>query len=218
MSTELVKSLYQEWRTIFSEKCQYLVDLDNVAGDGDIGMVLSDGFEKLCEELNGTVQQDVGKLVYQCGKKLSAVAPSSMGTLLAIGMMRAGKALRGKETFGLEEMTVLMEQITEGIAEAGGAKEGEKTILDSLMPGVRVLKQGGNTINILSSAREAAYAGFVHSKDLVAKHGRIAFQGEASRGIIDPGAAVGAMLFAGLEQNYRRQMQQELANKKPSAD
>ena len=207
MSTELVKTLYREWAYIFKENCQYLVDLDNVAGDGDIGIVLSDGFTKVSEEMDESTQQDVGKLVYQCGKRLSAVAPSSMGTLLAIGMMRAGKALRGTDTFGLEEISTLMEQIAEGISEAGGAKEGEKTILDSLLPGVRVLKKAkkDDLLSVLTLAREAAHNGFVISKDLVAKHGRIAFKGENSKGIIDPGATVGVMLFEGLERSAQQQ-------------
>ena len=206
MSSALVKMIYQTWSGLFSEKCQYLGDLDNVAGDGDIGVVLSDGFAKVCEEIGETDQQDVGKLVFRCGKILSSQAPSSMGTLLAIGMMRAGKALRGREECGLEEIVMLMTQIAEGIAEAGGAKEGEKTILDSLLPGVRALKEGGKDkplVTRLSAARQAAYNGFEASKDMVAKHGRIAFRGEGSKGIADPGAAVGALLFEGLEKSVK---------------
>ena len=201
MDATSIKKICAAWSDIFRENCRYLVELDNVAGDGDIGLVLSDGFDKVRRDIEVSSQQDIGKLVFRCGKVLSAEAPSSMGTLLAIGFMRAGKALVGKTTFEGEDITLLMQELANGIAEAGGAQEGEKTILDSLLPGIRALRanQDRPLEQMLSTASAAAREGFDASKGMVAKHGRIAFRGDASAGIADPGAAVGMLLFQGIE-------------------
>lgn len=198
MDAKDFKKLTAAWAAIFAENCQRLVDMDNVVGDGDIGMVLGDGFAKVNKDAQTSGQTDFGKLVFRCGKVLSAEAPSSMGTLYAIGFMRAGKALVGKTEFGAADIATMMEEIANGIAEAGGAKEGEKTVLDALYPGVRALRENLGSPDCYACGARGAHAGFEAATGMVAKHGRIAFRGNDSIGIADPGAAAAALLFEGI--------------------
>ena len=104
MNAETVKRFTEAWADVMLENRERLVELDSVAGDGDIGLVLSDGFAKVRDEIASLDQPDVGKLFYQVGKVLSKEAPSSMGTLLANGFMRGGKALRGKTEFTVADL------------------------------------------------------------------------------------------------------------------
>lgn len=188
------------WKGIFQEESTFLVQLDSVAGDGDIGLVMSDGFAKVDEVIAASNTSDLGKLIYQTGKTLASDAPSSMGTLLANGFMRAGKALRGHTDFTVEDMADMMQAIADGIMEMGGAHEGEKTALDSLLPGIRAMRAqiGTAEADVLKAGWEAAKDGFENTRTMVAKHGRIAVRGEGSRTIADPGAAVVALLFKGI--------------------
>lgn len=202
MNANEIKKITAAWAAVMLENRDFLVKLDSVAGDGDIGLVLSDGFRKVDEAITNSDQQDIGKLVYQIGKTLSAEAPSSMGTLLANGFMRAGKVLQGQTEFGISALGDMMKAIADGIMDMGGAKEGEKTALDSLLPGLRALreKETAPVEEALCSAYEAAAKGFENTRDMVAKHGRIAFRGENSRTIADPGAAAVMLLYKGMMQ------------------
>ena len=49
---------------------------------------------------------------------------------------------------------------------------------------------------------EAAWSAFEGTKGMLAKHGRMAIRGEASRELLDPGAAVAALLMKGYAE-YR---------------
>ena len=46
-------------------------------------------------------------------------------------------------------------------------------------------------------AAQAAWTAFENTKGMLAKHGRMAIRGEQSRELLDPGAAVAALLMRG---------------------
>ncbi len=200
MNAKEIKRIASAWAEVMRENQTFLVELDSVAGDGDIGMVLSDGFAAVDRALQDTEEEDIGKLVYRIGRTLAAEAPSSMGTLLASGFMQAGKALRGNTEFGISDLIKLMEEIGEGIMVLGGAVEGEKTSLDSLLPGLRAMREHASAPlgDALLAAEKAAEQGFENTRNMLAKHGRIAVRGEGSRTIADPGAAAVMLLYRGL--------------------
>ena len=202
MNAETVKCFTSAWADVMLENRDRLVELDSVAGDGDIGLVLSDGFAKVRDNISTLEQTDVGKLFYQVGKVLSSEAPSSMGTLLDTGFMRGGKTLRGKTEFTVADLCEMFQGFAEAMMEMGGAKEGEKTALDSLMPGLRALRDSEDKepAAALADAAQAADEGFKRTQDMVARHGRIAVRGEASRTIADPGAAAVALLYEGMRR------------------
>lgn len=120
-----------------------------------------------------------------------------MGTLIATGFMRGGKALKGKRAIDLPDMARFWRAFTDGIAERGKSKVGEKTILDSLDPATVALEGAqGSLKEGLASAKKAAQEGVEATKDMVAQHGRAAYYQEKSRTAQDPGATVGALVVA----------------------
>ena len=202
MNADTIKKFTEKWADLFLANRDALVELDSVAGDGDIGLVLSDGFIKVKDKIITSEESDVGKLFYQVGKVLSSEAPSSMGTLLATGFMHGGKILRGSNEFSVEDLCRMFHGFADAIMEMGGAKEGEKTALDSLLPGLRALENNAseNPSKALSEAVAAADQGFENTKNMIAKHGRIAVRGEDSRTIADPGAKAVAIIFEGMKE------------------
>jgi dihydroxyacetone kinase-like protein len=83
--------------------------------------------------------------------------------------------------------------------ERGKAKPGEKTIIDSLKPAADTLAQS-RAKEIQQAVQEAivsAQAGLESTKDMIARHGRIAYYKEKSKGIEDPGATAGVILMKG---------------------
>ena len=199
-----VAELFAEWADIFKNNIEYLTELDSVAGDADLGLVMNDGFSKTSEFEKNSEEKDVGKLLFQAGKYFNSVASSSMGTLLSAGFMNAGKKLRGKVELAENDCYTILQGIGEGVQNIGQAKEGEKTFLDGMLPAVRALENMTDLKADLNKACEAAAEGVETAKNLVGKHGRIAFRGEASVGIVDPGSVVAKLLVEGMKNLAER--------------
>ncbi len=184
---------------IMEKNRNYLIELDSVVGDSDLGLTMTDGFNAAYEAVSDGTETDLGKLLYKAGKTMGNKVPSTMGTLMAAGLMRAGKAIRGKEELTGSDVAGLFEAYESGVADLGKAKVGDKTFLDGFHPGVEVLKAqveaGAALEEAFIKAAEAAWNGFEHTTTMIAVHGRAATRGEASRSLKDPGAAVAALIM-----------------------
>ena len=203
MNKDFFGRYLNEVSNIMSKNKDYLIDLDSVVGDGDLGLTMSDGFLAAHETFANDPETDLGKLLYNAGKAMANKVPSTMGTLMASGFMQAGKMFRGKEVFAPEEITDFFSAFAEGVEKRGKAKVGEKTFLDGLYPAVEAFKEGFqkglDLKQIGKAAKEAAFRGYEATKDMLAVHGRAAIRGEASKGLADPGAMVAALLLEALE-------------------
>ncbi|MCD2493385.1 dihydroxyacetone kinase subunit DhaK [Lacrimispora sp. NSJ-141] len=202
--TNILADFLKNVKEIMADKKDYLIDLDSVVGDGDLGLTMSDGFAAAYKAVHGSGETDSGKLLYAAGKAMSIAVPSTMGTLMASGLMQAGKRLRGKTDLGLAEYVELFEGYTEGVMNLGKAKVGDKTFLDGIVPAVEAMKAakdaGKNVKEAAHDAREAAEKGFKATTSMVAVHGRAATRGEASRSLQDPGAAVAMLIMEAFDQ------------------
>ena len=190
MNADKLKGLLSAWAALMTEKRDWLIELDSVVGDSDLGLTMSDGFTAASEAAAASDLTDVGKLSYQAGKAMATAVPSTMGTLMASGLMNAGKVLKGMEDAA---DTDFFQAYLEGVQNRGKAQIGEKTFLDGLQPAVEALKQGKTP----QETAEIAWDAFQHTKGMIAKHGRMAIRGEASRDLLDPGAAVAALMMQG---------------------
>ncbi len=135
MNRESVKKIMEAISKEMSANRGYLVELDQVNGDGDLGISMDDGYRAVVEFLKTAKEKDLGKLFKACGKVFNASAPSSLGTITSFGFMGMAKALKGKEEVGFDEAAGAMLAAVENIMEKAESKVGEKTILDSLYPG-----------------------------------------------------------------------------------
>lgn len=189
---EKILHLFACWKDEFASSEKELTKLDSVGGDGDIGIVMMDGFAELYNYVNTLEENDIGKILYFAGKKLNNVASSSMGTLLSSGFINAGKKLKGKTDLEKEDLVILIEQIAEGIQNLGKANEGEKTILDAIFPAAREARANIDkpAHEMMNACVKACEKGVDNAANMVAKHGRLAFRQEESAGIVDPGTVV----------------------------
>ncbi len=90
---------------------------------------------------------------------MAALVPSTMGTLMASGLMQAGKVLRGKTEIEKEDLATFFMAYEEGVMNRGKAAIGEKTFLDGLDPAVEAMKcsfAAGDPINTI--AEKAVHA------------------------------------------------------------
>jgi len=188
-----------ELKEIMQVNRDYLINLDSVVGDGDLGLTMSDGFLAAYNAVKDSNETDCGKLLYFAGKAMGTAVPSTMGTLMASGLMRAGRELKGKTNLLPQDFVTLFQAYMDGVSDRGKAKVGEKTFLDGLDPAVSTLQNnissGIDIKDAASNAAEAARKGFENTVGMLAVHGRAATRGEASRSLLDPGAAVAMLIM-----------------------
>lgn len=97
MDNSYLIRLLKEISDIMSENRDHLIEMDSIVGDGDLGLTMGDGFKAAYEKVADGSITDAGKLLYQAGKAMASAVPSTMGTLMASGLMQAGKVLKGTE-------------------------------------------------------------------------------------------------------------------------
>ena len=198
--------LFANFMVMSSESKDFLVKLDSVAGDGDLGLSMSDGFNAVNKHMKSGCFNDIGDVLYNAGKILSVSAPSSLGTLISFGFIGAGKAAKGKATIDLIDFVKLLRAFEDSIMSLGGAKPGDKTFLDGFDPAVSVLEKARTNAEVkqlLDRAAEAAVNGSRNTVNMIARFGRIAFRGEESRGILDPGSALAALLIKTIAATFQ---------------
>ena len=192
-----IKKLFGTLKDVMLANKEKLIELDGVMGDGDLGLTMATAFSVASDEF--PEETDLGKVFTKAGMAMAKAAPSTMGTLMGTGYLRGGKALREKTELGLQEMALFWRAFVEGLEERGKAKPGDKTIIDSLDPAASALEKAaaaGKTLNEgFADAAAAAEAGMENTKTMAAQFGRLAYNQEKSKSIIDPGAVVGSMIM-----------------------
>lgn len=193
------KDLFVRLAEVMQAKRDRLIEMDSVFGDGDLGLTMSKGFQAANTALQTSEEPDLGKLLYLAGKTMASSVPSTMGTLIANGWMQAGKALRGKTELDGAGIALLFEAFYRGIAELGGAKPGEKTILDAFTGSLAFLQEipfeTQPVSKVANELRRIADSDVSATANMLARHGRAAIRGETSRGVVDPGAEVGRLII-----------------------
>lgn len=191
-------ALLSRLKALMEDRKAFLIELDGKVGDSDLGLTMSKGFAAAADAVAGATEPP-GRLLMKAGMAMAKAAPSTMGTLLATGFMRGGKAIEGAERVATGEMRRFWEAFLNGILERGKAKPGEKTVVDALKPAVLALVEAEAASAPLSAAlqaaADAAAKGVLATKEMIAQHGKAACFQEKTRGLPDAGATVGGMLL-----------------------
>lgn len=198
-----VKEFFAVLADKMAEQRDYLIELDSVVGDGDLGLTMSDGFRAASEAIMASEETDPGKLFYAAGKAIAAAVPSTMGTLMGSGLMSAGKELRGKSGSDREMTRLLLRGWLAGVAKLGKAKRGEKTFLDGMTPALEALEADPQAA--AATVAQAARTGAQETVGMLAVHGRAAIRGEQSRELLDPGAVTAALIVEVLTATLMRE-------------
>lgn len=176
-----------EWMSKFADQIdqnkQYLSDLDSAIGDGDHGFNMDRGM-KAVEEKLATKPADVPTELRTIAMALISTVGGASGPLYGTAFLEMFK--KSKET---TDMGDLLEAALAGIEKRGGAKPGDKTMVDVWNTLVADVKNGTLTQDKIEAAVEA-------TKPMVAKKGRASYLGERSKGHIDPGSQSSGYLFS----------------------
>ncbi|MGI6720352.1 MAG: DAK2 domain-containing protein, partial [Anaerovoracaceae bacterium] len=130
------------------------------------------------------------------------------GPIWGIAFKSAGKAVGGKKTLDIADVTSLLQAAVEGIQEIGersfgrGAVVGDKTLIDALIPcadaWAEAAKAGRSLKDAFRLGAEAAVQGAKATEDIVARMGRAGTVGERSLGHPDAGAHALGVIFTAI--------------------
>lgn len=191
--------LFATLRDVFAAQRDFLIDLDGKVGDSDLGLTMNKAFAAASESVAGNASDPLGRTIQLAGMAIAKAAPSTMGTLMATGFMRGGKALEAASEIGTEQMAAFWTAFKNGVVERGKAQPGDKTLLDVLVPICAALDaavaDGTPLSSALEGAAEAAAEGLEATKAMVAQHGKAACFAQKSLGLQDAGATVGFFLI-----------------------
>lgn len=191
--------LLERFAARFEAERDALIALDGKVGDSDLGLTMSKAFaaarDKVVGEFSGA---DISTQLKQAGGAISKAAPSTMGTLMATGFLRGGKALADAEALDVAGLAAFWRAYADGVAMRGKAQLGDKTVLDVLDPIAGAYEAqaaaGAELEAAGDAAAKAAADALEATRDLVAQHGKAAAFQEKSRGLQDAGGTVAWML------------------------
>ncbi|WP_110641743.1 dihydroxyacetone kinase subunit DhaK [Salinicola sp. CPA57] len=170
--------------------------LDARSGDGDAGASMQSGADAIARALQAGRLNTAAlpQLFAGIGQLLSRDMGGSSGVLLSILMTAAGASLdrRGELAKALAEGVEKMQAY-------GGARLGDRTMLDALIPAIESLQRGESLIQAAQAARDGAQATAALTH---ANAGRSAYVPESAlKGVVDPGAEAVARVFEALSHS-----------------
>lgn len=173
------------------ENRNFLSEIDGKIGDGDHGINMDKGFTLCNKKLEGkTYSMSEGLCIL--GQTLLGDIGGSMGPLYGVFFDELSTSSEDVEEIDATAFECMIKAAVKGVEEIGGAKKGDKTLLDTLIPAVEAyssaLAEGKSFDECLEALKAAAKEGWQNTKDMVAKIGRASRLGERSRGVLDAGA------------------------------
>ncbi len=178
---------------------QFLTDLDAAIGDGDHGINLSKGFRVAKEKIENVDFNDWGEILKTVGMAIVSNVGGASGPLYGTAFMKASMLGKGKTEITLLDYRDILQASIDGVKMRGKGEEGDKTMLDALIPAYNELCKGieNNTpiLETLQNSVVAAKNGVDYTKLIAAKKGRASYLGDRSIGHQDPGATSSSMIL-----------------------
>ncbi len=184
-------------QTIVDNKA-YLSDVDGQIGDGDHGINMAKGFNLIKERLADR-QISLSDGLGLIGKTLMTEIGGSMGPIYGTFFIQMSLKAKGHMEVDAPLFGEMLKAAREGLEDLGGAKVGDKTLMDAVVPAQEAYQattdKGATLEEALKDMAAAAEKGKDSTIDLVARIGRSARLGERSRGVLDAGATSAALIL-----------------------
>ena len=178
-----------------------LTEIDSRFGDADHGLTMA----KIAGAISAAAERPENGIQAMLDGAATAVMTLNGGSAVPLwntwldGMQEAAPEGDEIDVAGLQ---AVFAQALEELSDMSGAKVGDKTLMDALIPASRaVAAYGGDDENeLFAAAAKAAMEGAEATRGFVSKFGRAKSYGEKTLGTPDAGAMSMAYFFQGLAQ------------------
>lgn len=174
-------------------QADYLTKLDSQVGDGDLGTNLAIAAKSIKSRLPSWSTTHPATLFTQLAMQLDTSLGGTSGPLYSIFFLNLANYLANLSNDPTAiEWAEAAHSGALGITKLGGAKIGDRTMMDALIPAVEKLSSAGSD---LAAAAQMAATGSKNTANMVAKKGRSTYLQERVIGIVDPGSAAVALIL-----------------------
>ena len=178
-----------------------LTEIDSRFGDADHGLTMT----KIAKAISAAAEAADGGIQAMLDDAAMAVMSLNGGSAVALwnawldGMQE--EAPEGEE-IDVAGIKAIFAKAFEEIDDMSGAKVGDKTMMDALIPASEAIAayEGDSEDELFAAAAKAAAEGAENSKNFVSKFGRAKSYGTQTIGTPDAGATSMAYFFRGLAQ------------------
>ena len=178
-----------------------LTEIDSKFGDADHGLTMT----KIAGAIAQAVDESDGGIRSMLDDAAMAVMVLNGGSAVPLwntwldGMQEG--APEGEET-DVAGIQAMFARAFEALDEISGAKVGDKTMMDALIPASQAIAAyvGEDEAGLFQAAAQAAQQGAEASKNFVSKFGRAKSYGEKTLGTPDAGATSMSLFFQGLAE------------------
>ena len=178
-----------------------LTAIDSKFGDADHGLTMT----KIAKAISAAVEESEGGIQSMLDDAAMAVMSLNGGSAVPLwntwldGMQE--EAPEGEE-IDVDGLKAIFAKAFEEIDDMSGAKVGDKTMMDALIPATEAIAayEGGDEDGLFAAAAKAAAQGAENSKNFVSKFGRAKSYGTQTIGTPDAGATSMSYFFQGLAQ------------------
>src|SRR5699024_1164826 len=188
-----VAEVLELFRSVCAREEEELGRIDAIAGDGDHGQGMTYGSKGAATAAQEALEAGAGArtLLVRAGEAWSESAGGTSGALWGAALTAAGGVFDDRA--GVESRTVVdaVEAGIDAIQRLGGAKVGDKTMVDAAAPFRETLEKsftGDNAAEAILEAAGVAREAADATADITATLGRARVLGEKSIGTPDPGA------------------------------
>lgn len=166
--------------------------LDREIGDGDHYINMKRGASTILDMREELATLTPDAALSKIGMKMLSTIGGASGPLFASFCMAMGKTLKDNGSETVLHVAAAFAAGVQAIVQRGKAQQGEKTMLDVLIPVstefTRLAAQQTPTATIKANLISLAESSMLSTRDMLATKGRAAGLGERAIGHIDPGA------------------------------
>ncbi len=182
-----------------------LTDLDAKAGDGDLGASMARAAQAI-RALPDSAWVSPAHAAAEVGNALRRAIGGSSGPFYATALLRASRVLaEGKADAA--RVAAAFEAALAAISELGGAKAGDRTMVDALAPAAEALRTavsgGASAGAAATAAADAARKGADHTATLKPRLGRASYLGDRAVGVPDGGAVAVATWLGAVAESLQ---------------
>lgn len=197
-----IAAVLEEFRRVCADNEAELGRLDAVAGDGDHGQGMAFGSRGAAHAARAASEQGAGArtTLLIAGQAWADAAGGTSGALWGAALTSAGGVF--SDTDGVNDRKVVdaVDAGIDAVMRLGGAKPGDKTMVDAAAPFRDALAEAFDTEAgpAITSAARVAREAADKTADITARLGRARVLGQKSKGTPDPGALSFSLLMHAL--------------------
>ncbi|MCF2706078.1 dihydroxyacetone kinase family protein [Arcanobacterium haemolyticum] len=183
--------LLEKIATMLDESKEELGKLDSIAGDGDHGIGMANGSHAAAKAAKAIAAEGAGlsTTLAAAGDAWSDRAGGTSGALWGSLLTAIGSVFGNDDAPTLDTAVRALEAGRDAVQRLGGARVGDKTLVDSLVPLAEAFATTDGDFHAKATAAlRAGDEGAESTANLVARLGRARPLGEKSLGTPDPGA------------------------------